>query len=198
MRAPSRWRRVDPHRAAWLAKYAREPSPWRGPVHAAPLLADLRGRVLELGAGGGKVGAALPPDALALDWAALPPGRPGALADVRALPMRDTSVDAIVAIHLLQHLLTPDRARAADEIRRVLKPNGVLVVEVPARGDARETTGRQVEPSTREREGILTHTFDETELRALLHGLHGTLATEARTMRWGTRRVLRGRLTRGE
>lgn len=189
---------MDPHRAAWLAKFARQPEPWRGPVHAAPLLADLRGRILELGAGGGKVGAALPQDALALDWAALPPARAGALADVRALPVRDASADAVVAIHLLQHLLAPDRARAANEMRRVLKPGGTLVVEVVAQGDARETIGRQVEPHTREREGILTHAFDDTELRALLHGFDGEILPEARTMRWGERRVLRGRLRRGE
>src|SRR5687767_11472996 len=60
--------RVDP-REAWRRKHLREARPWSGPVHASPLLDGLPGRVVELGAGGGKVGAALPRDALALDWA---------------------------------------------------------------------------------------------------------------------------------
>ena len=187
---------MDPHRAAWLAKFAREPEPWRGPVHTEPLFAGLRGRILELGAGGGKVSAALPADALALDWAALPSGRPGLLADARALPLKDESVDAVVAIHLLQHLTSHARGRVASELARVLRPGGVLVVEVFATGDARQGTGREVEPRTWEREGILTHHFEADEARALLAGFDGELVAEERRFRWGVRRVLRGRLVR--
>jgi SAM-dependent methyltransferase len=180
---------VDPRRAAWLAKYAREPEPWRGPVHAAPLLAGLSGRAAELGAGGGKVARALPADTLALDWAALPPGRPGALADVRALPLRDASLDVLVAIHVLGHLDDPRAALA--EWGRVLRTGGVLVIEVFATGDARAPPG-----GIAEREGIRTRYFEADELRALLAGFDGELALEERRMRWGARRVLRGRLRR--
>ncbi|HVM46262.1 MAG TPA: methyltransferase domain-containing protein [Candidatus Thermoplasmatota archaeon] len=177
---------MDPQRAAWLRKYATQREPWRGPVHAAPLLAGLRGRVVELGAGGGKVGAALAADALALDWAALPPGRPGALADVRALPLRDASVDALVAIHVLGHLDAPERALA--EWARVLRPGGAVVLEVFAAGDARDVAGHVAE-----REGVRTRFFEAEELRALLRaaGLEGDVTPEERALRWGTRRVLR-------
>lgn len=191
----------DP-RAAWLRKYAREPAPWRGPVHAAPLLRGLRGahasadasrspqgarRIVELGAGGGKVGGALPPDALALDWAALPPGRPGLLADVRALPLREASVDALAAIHVLGHL--DDPAAALAEWRRVLRGGGALALEVFARGDARDTAS-----GTRTSDGIATRHFALDELRALLDaaGFAGEVAAEERRARWGLRRVLRG------
>lgn len=176
-------------RRAWQRKFAREPEPWRGPLHASPLLATLAGRVVELGAGGGKVGAALPADALALDWAALPPGRPRAWADVRALPLRDASVDALVAIHVLGHVA--DRARAAAEWTRVLRAGGALVLEVFAHGDVRDAPGHDAT-----REGILTHFFDAAELRALFPALRGDLILEERAQRWGVRRVLRGRLVR--
>ena len=182
---------MDARRAAWVRKYAAQREPWSGPVHAAPLLAELRGRVVELGAGGGKVGAALPRDALALDWAALPPGRPGALADVRALPLADASVDALVAIHVLGHLEAP--AAALAEWRRVLRPRGRLVLEVFAAGDARDGAGREVAPRAYEREGIVTRYFEPRELEALLAGagLAGEVALEERALRWGVRRVLR-------
>lgn len=189
---------MDP-RAAWRRKHAHEERPWSGPVHAAPLLEGLDGVVVELGAAGGKVRAALPPSTVALDWA--PEGLrdaagPRVVADVRALPLRDGSADALVAIHVLGHLLAEDRVRALGEWRRALRPGGALVLEVFATGDAREGTGREVEPGTWEREGIVTHHFSEEELRALLADWQGEPALEERRMRWGVRRALRGRFTR--
>lgn len=182
---------MDAQRAAWLKKYATQRAPWSGPVHAAPLLAKLSGTIVELGAGGGKVSEALPRDSLAIDWAALPAGRPGLLADVRALPLRDASVDAIVAIHVLGHLEDP--ARALREWARALRPGGAVVLEVFATGDARDVEGHSAT-----REGILTRYFAEDELRALLAGagLAGDVIVEEREMRWGKRRVLRARSVR--
>ena len=184
-------------RDAWRRKHAREARPWSGPVHAAPLLAGLSGRVVELGAAGGKVGAALPRDALALDWAPeglRDAGRPRMVADARALPFRSGALDALVAIHVLGHWPREDRARAVAEWGRVLRPGGALVVEMFAAGDAREGSGRPVEPGTWERDGILTHYFTQEETDALFAGWEGRLAPEERRLPWGTRRVLRGRL----
>lgn len=182
---------MDPRREAWRRKHAREPAPWRGPVHAAPLLVGLAGRVVELGAGGGKVAAALPPDALALDWApeGLDPARARLVADVRALPLRDASVDALVAIHVLGHLDEP--AAALAEWRRVLRPHGALVIEAFAVGDARDPPGHVAH-----KEGLATRFFARDELRAMLVGFEGELHLEERALRWGTRRVLRGKLLR--
>lgn len=184
---------MDPHRAAWLRKFSREPEPWSGPVHAAPLLADLTGRVIELGAGGGKVGDALPRDVLAMDWAALPPGRPGVWADAHHLPLRDASVDAVVAIHVIGHL---DAPRSIAEIRRVLRPQGILALEVFAAGDARDGKGVEVAPRTFAREGIATRYFEPEVLRGWLTGFAGALVPEERAMRWGVRRILRGRFVK--
>ncbi len=186
-------------RDAWRRKHAREAAPWRGPVHAAPLLAGLSGRVVELGAGGGKVAGALPAESVALDWAPeglRDAGRPRLVADARALPFRDGSLDALVAIHVLGHLAAADRPRALAGWARALRPGGALVLEVFARGDAREGEGREVEPGTWERGGVATHHFSEAELRALLAGWRGDLLVEERRLRWGTRRALRGRFTR--
>jgi len=45
-------------------------------------------------------------------------------ADAGAIPMRDGSADAVLANHMLYHV--PDRDRAFEEIRRVLRPDGAL------------------------------------------------------------------------
>jgi ubiquinone/menaquinone biosynthesis C-methylase UbiE len=176
---------------------------WSGPVHSTPLLAALPpgGRVLELGAGGGKVGRALPADALALDWVReglrhAGARRPRLLADARRLPVRDAALDAVVAIHILGHLVGEDRRAALDEWRRATRPGGALVLEVFARGDARDGQGRAVEEGTWEREGVPTHYFDAAELTGLLRGWEGEVLLDEQERRWGTRRLLRGSFTR--
>jgi SAM-dependent methyltransferase len=47
----------------------------------------------------------------------------------RPLPFSDATFDLIVAKDLIEHLIAPDRLLA--EIKRVLKPNGRLVLSVP-------------------------------------------------------------------
>lgn len=184
-------------RDAWRRKYVAQPKPWAGPVHAAPLLADLPTPIVELGAGGGKVGATLPEGTLALDWVAegLPPARPALVADARRLPLATGRVGALVALHVLGHQLAPGREAAAREWARVLRPGGVLVLEAFECGDARAGTGLEVEPGTRVREGIPTHHFTLDEVRALFPW-PGEARVEARAQRWGVRRVVRARLVR--
>ena len=49
--------------------------------------------------------------------------------DLTALPYADRSFDAIVANHVLEHV--PDDKRALSELRRVLRPGGFAVLQVP-------------------------------------------------------------------
>jgi arsenite methyltransferase len=55
-------------------------------------------------------------------------------ADAQRLPLRDTTVDAVVSIAALQHI--PDPAAALAEMARVLRPDGRLAVMVPTAGRA--------------------------------------------------------------
>jgi SAM-dependent methyltransferase len=48
------------------------------------------------------------------------------------LPLQDASFDRALAIHVLEHL--PDLPSAVAELRRVLKPEGRLVVVIPCEG----------------------------------------------------------------
>jgi SAM-dependent methyltransferase len=52
--------------------------------------------------------------------------------DVSALPFDDASFDAIISSSVIYHDWVPDVARAIGEMRRVLRPGGLLIVNVPA------------------------------------------------------------------
>ena len=54
---------------------------------------------------------------------------PFAQGELEALPFKDAVFDAVTALEVLEHLSHPKKALA--EIRRVLKPEGVLVMSSP-------------------------------------------------------------------
>ena len=62
--------------------------------------------------------------------------RPEVVGDVAALPLADDSVDGALAMHMLYHV--PDVPTALRELRRVLRPGGVLMVSTNGTDDKRE------------------------------------------------------------
>lgn len=58
-------------------------------------------------------------------------GDPDIKADVRSLPIPDACVDEAVSIHVLEHLYRWEAPAALREWHRVLKPGGLLAIEVP-------------------------------------------------------------------
>jgi SAM-dependent methyltransferase len=61
------------------------------------------------------------------------PGLQGAVGDVRDLPFRDASFDAIYSMGTIEHF--DETERAVKEMARVLKPGGRAIVGVPNRYD---------------------------------------------------------------
>ncbi len=57
--------------------------------------------------------------------------------DITAMRYADTSADVFLCLHVLEHI--PDEAAAMNEIRRVLKPGGVAVFQVPIDWDTERT-----------------------------------------------------------
>ena len=57
-------------------------------------------------------------------------GRQTVCADGQAIPLADSSVDLLSALDVLEHL--DDDLGALDEFHRVLRPEGLLLVSVPA------------------------------------------------------------------
>ncbi len=105
---------------------------------------DAHGSVLDAGCGTGGLLARMRverPDLrrLGLEWAdqrveAAPPKSPRppvVRGSVDALPFADASFDAVIAADVLCHRAV-DPARALTELRRVLRPTGRLIVNMPA------------------------------------------------------------------
>lgn len=86
------------------------------------------------------------------------------------LPFSDDSFDAVVCYGVLQHLFENERVLAVEELRRVLRPHGLIFFEVFGTDDMR-FGGSEVENNTfRRKGGIIYHYFTEKELESLFKG----------------------------
>lgn len=63
---------------------------------------------------------------LVRDWPVEAPVPLLAVADAQALPLRDACCDVVLAMHVLHHV--PDIGLALDELRRLLRPEGIALV----------------------------------------------------------------------
>jgi SAM-dependent methyltransferase len=120
----------------------QDPEPWAYPQRNALLQAEVQphDRVLDLGCGAGRFLAGLD-DAVGVEIAEQAANRaranvPGA--DVRllepdgSLPLGHGEIDLVWCSEVLEHI--PDVAHALLEIRRVLRPQGRVLITVPYHG----------------------------------------------------------------
>jgi MPBQ/MSBQ methyltransferase len=199
---------VKDQSAAWEKEYQGKGAVWGGAVHHLPVLPP-GSRVLELGCGNGKTLSAMLQrgwDVTAIDFSVRAvlmsrkdSGMPGngdvCVADARNLPFARDRFDAVVAVHLFSHLDNQDRARAAAEAVRVVKPEGILYFSGFSAEDFRAAKGSIVEEGTVMRgSGICTHYFCEPEIRDLFR----TLTLQAITTRRWSMRVSGQDLPRAE
>ena len=88
--------------------------------------------------------------------------------DITHTPFAEEKFDLVSCVHALSHMHSEDRAKAANEMSRVVKPGGHVFIEVFGRGDIRFGEGEEAEPfSFRRGDGILTHYFQEGEVKSL-------------------------------
>jgi SAM-dependent methyltransferase len=74
---------------------------------------------------------------------------PRVITDITALGLRECSFDAIVCSHVLEHV--PNDRLAMKECRRVLKPGGWFVVQVPMQDKPTDEDLSVTDPTERER-----------------------------------------------
>jgi SAM-dependent methyltransferase len=180
-------------RRSWEREYANPNPLWKGPSRDE--LPSLEGkRVLELGCGNGKTAAALvrtAEETVAVDFsrrgleacrrALTAPNLLLVEADVRNLPFADASFDLVVAFHVLGHLLEDDRCLAVEEVHRVLRPRGELLIRVFSANDMRCGSGEPIEPGTYVKgTGIPCHYFSGAELSELFRDFHPMALDEER------------------
>jgi len=80
--------------------------------------------------------------------------------DVQALPYEDTSFDALICSHVLEHV--PDDRRAMGELLRVLRPGGTALLMVPV---DRSLASTKEDPSVTDEAGRRAAFWQEDHLR---------------------------------
>ena len=99
------------------------------------------------------------------------------LADMRIhLPFQDNSLDAVLSIQVIHHAYLQTVQGTAREISRILRPNGLILISVPAwralEDDDMGEPSQEVEPRTYipslgSEKGLPHHLFHQDELPAL-------------------------------
>lgn len=113
-------------RYVWAAQFARG----RRVLDAACGMA-YGSRILAEAGASEVVGVDLDPEVIAEVSAAAPPGASFEVADLRQLPFGEDQFDLVVSFETIEHV--PDPEVVLDEFRRVLRPDGLLVLSTPNR-----------------------------------------------------------------
>ncbi|PKG33918.1 class I SAM-dependent methyltransferase [Methanoregula sp.] len=168
----------ESQQASWEADYRKKGRLYGGSPRKLPAFSSGT-RVLDLGCGDGKslvamlnsgwrvTAADFSPAALSLARNAAGNRAPADLvvADAIRLPFRNSSFDAVTAIHLLGHSPLDGLQHISWEIDRVLRPGGSIYVVVFSQQDFRCGNGKETGRATYFRgNGIMTRYFTEPEV----------------------------------
>lgn len=127
LRRVARYLRRTPLHPQWLLGSNSAAGRW--------IVESARGRILDIGCADRWVERRLPhgSDYIGLDYLAtgkhMYGARPDVFADASQLPLADASIDTVVILEVMEHLRQP--REALQEIVRVLRPNGRLLLSMP-------------------------------------------------------------------
>lgn len=170
---------MEDQREAWDSFYSGNRRPWRGVSDIGDLPFPPGGRVLEVGCGNGKTAVALAKRGYrvtGMDFSqkAIDICRELILdadfvcASVLNIPFENGSFDGISAFHVLEHLTDEELDKASEELYRVMRNGGYLLVKSFAEGDMRAGKGTVSGDSVIRGNGILYHYFTEDEITSKL------------------------------
>lgn len=86
--------------------------------------------------------------------------------DIRKLPFEDNSIDEIISLHVIEHFDWIECKSVLKEWHRVLKPNGLLILETP---DLLETCKKFCDVSEEERFNMYGHIFAKPWIDGEIH-----------------------------
>lgn len=155
-------------------------------------------RMLDLGCGNGRhamyfarqgmKAAGIDVSDQAIDWANDWAGREGLevdfrVGDIRNLPFEDQSFDVVVSHGVLDHVPMETARKAASEVRRVLRPNGLFYCDLRSTEDFEYGVGEQAGLNTfvvsdGYEQGLVQHFFSRAETEELFDGLFRILYSE--------------------
>ncbi len=164
-------------RELWEEFYQKNPMAWRG---ITDIDVPCSGSALDLGCGNGKTVAALLDagmETTGVDFSETAiekcrrqyPGATFVVCDVSSLPFPDGCFDLVTAIHVLENLDDEKLETTVQEIRRVLKDDGRLLVRCFTPRDMRAGTSRN---------GLYYRYFTADELVRRFEGLDALRSTE--------------------
>jgi ubiquinone/menaquinone biosynthesis C-methylase UbiE len=181
----------------WEKFYTEHKRPWRG-VGKVTLDIEPHSKVLDLGCGTGKTTAALlkmemdvtgldfSPSAISHCISVFGDKAKFTIAECDRMPFPDNYFDAVVAVHILEHLDDSQLRATVKEVSRVLAPGGLVYVRAFAVGDMRARGGNK---NTRGN-GIEYRYFTEEEMKEIFKGFE-LVSSERKdeTMLFGAVRV---------
>jgi len=197
MQEPSVRQGCDRQADCWERFYTEHKRPWRG-IGKISLDLEPRSKVLDIGCGTGKTTSALismgmdvtgldfSPSAISHCVSIFGDKAKFTIAECERMPFPDKHFDAVVAVHVLEHLSETQLKDTVKEISRVLMPGGLVFVRSFAVGDMRAEGGDR---NTRGN-GIEYRYYTEEEMKGIFKGFE-LLSSERKdeTMRFGAVRV---------
>lgn len=110
--------------------------------------------------------------------------------DIEQLPYEDGTFDVVVSHGVLDHVRSSTARNAAQEVNRVLKPQGLFYCDLRSSEDFEYGVGEQVEPNTFVvasgfEKGLVQHFFSEADTKALFDGLFRIIYSEIAEHRLG-------------
>jgi len=197
MQDPTSDQDCDSQVDCWERFYKEHRRPWRG-IGKISLDLEPGSKVLDVGCGTGKTTAALiktgmdttgldfSPSAISHCISVFGNKAKFTIAECDRMPFPDNHFDAVVAVHIFEHLNDTQMRDTVKEISRVLVPGGIVfartfaVEDVRAGGKDRNTRGN----------GIEYRYYSEEEMKEIFRGFD-LLSCERKdeTMRFGAVRV---------